>query len=94
MPEEFIQAAFRRLEPTFRIGPVIATGVGDFVRALVPPPRLKDLSAEFVYRRRGQPGQPDTFPETPLTPVPPNFELPIGRALLAEGWVRVFQKTE
>jgi hypothetical protein len=92
MPEEFLRAALSNLEPTFSIGPILATGKDDFVRALIPPPRLNGMDAEFLYRRKSEGGSPDSFPSTPLVPVPPTAELPVGRATLAEGWVRMFEK--
>jgi len=83
MPRDFIQAAVRNLEPTFAIGPILTTERLGAVKPFVPPPQIEGYKAEYVYERE------DTYPEATIAPVPPVGELPAGRAILGEGWVRV-----
>lgn len=80
MPEEFIRAA---ATSAFHIGPKLATGY--FVRAHIPPPRLKGMNEEFVYRPEGQGGTPDIFPSTHLMRLPPSAELPVAQYSLRVG---------
>jgi hypothetical protein len=94
MPREFIAASLRNLEPTFRVGPIFTTTAMGTVKALVPPPQIEGLSVEYVYRQPGENGGPETFPEVPVPPTPPLGELPKDRAVLTDGWMRVFKPEE
>jgi len=94
MPREFIQASLAHLEPTFRVGPVFTTKAMGALKALAPPPQIDGFEAEFVYRSAGSGGDPDTFPEAAVPPVPPVGELPRDRAVLSDGWMRVFKPEE
>jgi hypothetical protein len=94
MPKEFIQASLAHLEPTFRVGPVFTTKAMGALKALAPPPQIDGFEAEFVYRSAGSGGDPDTFPEAAVPPVPPVGELPRDRAVLSDGWMRVFKPEE
>lgn len=94
MPKEFLQASINHLEPTFRVGPIFTTKVMGQVKALAPPPEIEGLDVEYVYREPGENAGAETFPETPVPPLPPVGELPNGRAVLSEGWMRVFKPEE
>ena len=94
MPKEFIQASLKHLEPTFRVGPVFTTKAMGALKALAPPPQIDGFDVEFVYRRAGTGGDPDTFPEADVPPGPPVGELPRDRAVLSDGWMRVFKPEE
>ncbi len=94
MPKEFIQASLKDLEPTFRVGPIFTSRTIAALKALVPPPEIEGLDAEYVYRQPGEDGSPATFPEAKVPPVPPIGELPKDRAVLSDGWIRVFKPPE
>lgn len=89
MPRDFTQAALRNLEPTFAIGPIVTSERFGAVKPLVPPPQIEGYKAEFVYRRQDEGTNAETYPEVPVPPIPPMGELPGGRAILSEGWVRI-----
>lgn len=90
MPRDFIDAALRNLEPTFRVGPIMTTQRGA-VRAMIPQPEIEGYAAQFVYYQPAEGPLPEGYPATPVSPAPPVGELPAGRATLTEGWVRVMK---
>lgn len=87
MEREYITAAARNLEPTFRIGPVMTTTRMGEVKPFVPPLQIEGYEAEFVYEREN----PLSYPETQVAPMPPLGEHPNGRATLSDGWIRVYK---
>jgi hypothetical protein len=85
MPQEFIDAAVRQLEPSFYTGPILATQLLDSERALLPPPDVDGYTAEFLHQKPADP----TFSSSEVPPAPPLSELPKKRVLLTEGWLRM-----
>jgi hypothetical protein len=83
VPKEFVDAALRNVEPTIRIGPVVATMQAGATKVMVPPPQLEGYQAQFVSEHQG------TFAEAPVSPVPPLAELPKERVMLTGGWMRM-----
>ena len=94
MPEEFIRSSLQRLEPTFRVGPLLTATTMGSVKALAPPPQIEGHEVEYVYRTPGVDGGKDTFPEAVVSPVPPVGEVPRDRVTVSEGWMRVFRTEE
>jgi len=94
MPREFIEAALRNIEPSFRVGPIFTTTAMGAVKALAPPPQIDGLKAEYVYKQPGENGGPVTYPEVSVPPTPPIAELPKDRATLTDGWMRVYKPPE
>ena len=92
IPKEFLTAALANMEPTFRTGPIMTVVRNDSLRPLLSPPDIEGHVAEYVYSREEAEGAEASFAETPLPPAPPIAELPPGRAMLHEGWIRVFRR--
>jgi hypothetical protein len=91
IPPEFLSAALRHLEPTFPTGPVMAMRTMGALKAAIPPPNIEGYTTGFVH---DESGAPVPFPESPVPPVPPLAELPVERALLTEGWLRLKPEEE
>jgi hypothetical protein len=83
VPKEFMDAALRNVEPTVRVGPVLATGEAGAPKVMVPPPQIEGYQAEFVSEHQG------AYTEVPISPVPPLAELPKERVVLTDGWMRI-----
>jgi hypothetical protein len=88
IPREFLEAGLRHLKPTFRAGPVLTLPLGAMLKPALPEPQIEGMQATFVHS--GGAG----FTESPLAPQVPIGELPIGRALLTDGWVRMFREDD
>jgi hypothetical protein len=85
MPREFIDAAVKKLEPSFYTGPILASQLIDYERALLPPPEVPGYTAEFLHQKPGE----QTFNSSEVPAAPPLSELPKQRVLLTEGWLRM-----
>jgi hypothetical protein len=89
LPKEFLDAAVARMEPTFRVGPLLTFSRQGALRPVVPPPSIDGHTAEFVHEEPGsQPGA-TVFAEAPVPPAMPVADLPMERVTLREGWIRI-----
>ncbi len=82
IPREFLDGALHRLRPTFRAGPLLALPQAEGIKPALPQPEIEGMRASFMHGD-------DLQQESPFAPRVPLGELPRGRALLAEGWVRL-----
>lgn len=82
IPYESLEAALHRLAPTFQIGPVLALPRGGAVNPTLEAPQIEGMQATFLAGG-------DAHAEEPIAPRLPIAALPIGRALLTEGWIRM-----
>ncbi len=83
-----VNTLLKRLQPTYRVGPVLSFRSPFGVKPILPPPDIEGLEGNFVYREEGSEGE-TTFPTAPISPVPPTPELPPERVVLDRGWVRL-----
>jgi len=88
VPGEFIDAALRNVEPTFRVGPILSVGQGGTVRPIVPPPQIDGLVAEFLQSNDAPGAEGATFSATPISAAPLMADLPTDRIALYDGWLR------
>jgi len=87
MPREFLEEGLRALEATFRTGPVLALPAKVDVTPAVASVDIQGYRTEFVRK----PPLAPAFVEVPVPEVVPVGELPLKRAVLTEGWLRVYQ---
>ena len=87
MPREFLEEGLRALEATFRTGPVLALPAKVDVTPAVASVDIQGYKTEFVRK----PPLASEFVEVPVPETVPVGELPLTRAVLTEGWMRVYQ---
>ncbi len=85
MPQEFIDAAVRKLEPSFYTGPVLATQQFEAEKVLLPPPDVAGYATEFLYKK----AETTEYASAAVPPAPPLSDLPKSRVLLTDGWLRI-----
>ena len=83
LPRDFVDPSLRKLEPTFRVGPVLGYNVQGVLNPVAPAPKIEGMDAEFVHDDN------ETYPEIPCPPILPAAELPAERVRLIEGWLRM-----
>jgi hypothetical protein len=81
LPKEFLEAAISRMEPTFRVGPVLTSLRLGTLRVMVPPPSIDGHTAAFVQQMADGGDGPADFVPTPVPAAPPVAELPLGAFL-------------
>jgi hypothetical protein len=82
IPREMLDAALQRLQPTFHIGPLLALPLGQSLKPALPQPQIEGMHATFVRSDAAN-------EEAAFEPRLSLGELPVGRALLTEGWIRL-----
>ena len=87
MPREFLEDGLRALEATFRAGPVLALPAKVDVTPAVASVDIQGYRTEFVRKPPLAPG----FVDVPVPEVVPVGDLPLKRAVLTEGWMRVYR---
>lgn len=87
MPREFVEPGLRALEATFRTGPVLALPAKVDVTPAVAAVDIQGYRTEFVRK----PPLASEFVEVAVPETVPVGELPLKRAVLTEGWLRVYQ---
>ena len=88
LPREFYADAARRLEPTFRVGPLLAVPDDDAPRPILPCPQLE----HYVERWVEDPGvgaPEDAYVAQAIPRIPAVGELPRRRCVLTRGWLRM-----
>ena len=70
LPPDFIDPALRNLEPTFLTGPVLAIPEGETLTAMLPPPSIEGLSADFVREKSGPAALQPRLRSRPSCPSP------------------------
>ncbi len=86
LPKDFVEPALDRLEPTFRVGPILGYERGGSLTPVLPAPVIEGMRATFVH------DDDATYPELPVPPVLGVGELPPVRVRLTEGWARMSQE--
>lgn len=83
LPRELLEPTLAKLEPSFRVGPVLTNRRADKVAPLLVGPAIEGLEATFVYEQQpaSEEEQP-SFPTAALPLVPPLAELPTTRVTL------------
>jgi len=89
VPTESIGPVLERLEPTFGIGPVITERRAGRVEPFVPPPGIEGMIAKFVTVDHTDGDEPPQHVESVISAVPPVARLPLDKALLDRGWIRM-----
>jgi hypothetical protein len=81
MPKEFLSEALRDLEPSFRVGPVLAVAGNTAANAILPVPSIQGYQCEWVEH--------NTTDGVSVPPAPPEGQLPAARVSLTEGWLNL-----
>ncbi|HZN95163.1 MAG TPA: hypothetical protein VFB81_20770, partial [Myxococcales bacterium] len=85
--KEFLETALRNLQPSFQVGPLLATTTGPGANvAVLPAPQVQGYQTEWVEHGKAQ-GEP-------VPAMPPEGVLPTKRCSVTEGWLNLVQPEE
>jgi len=88
VPREFL-AGVERLEPTFRVGPLLSTPTLGTLRPLLPAPQVEGREVRWLRYEPGTEEEEGTWEATPVPPLPPLGVVPGTRIRVSEGWMRL-----
>jgi hypothetical protein len=81
LPSELLAAALRKLEPSFRVGPVLAAPSGEIANAILPVPAIPGYTSEWIEHGHTE--------GSPIPPLPADGLLPERRVSLVGGWLNL-----
>jgi hypothetical protein len=87
LPADQLSAALTNIEASFRTGPILAVASQGVEKTAIPAIDLKGYKTSFIRAKTDH-----TFGEVPVPEIPPLGELPLDRALLSSGWLRVTRR--
>ena len=88
VPREFL-AGVERLEPTFRVGPLLSTPTLGSLRPLLPAPQVEGREVRWLRYEPGTEAEEGTWEASPVPPLPPLGVVPGTRIRVSEGWMRL-----
>lgn len=93
VPKEFL-AGVERLQPTFRVGPLLSIPSLGALNPILPTPQVEGHDVEWVRYEPGEDGQPGEWLSSLVPPLPPVGAVPPARAGVSEGWMRLTPRKE
>jgi hypothetical protein len=88
VPREFLAGA-ERLEPTFRVGPLLSIPSRGGLHPILPTPQVEGHEVHWLRHEPGDAEEDGSWQASPVPSLPQVGAVPPARAQLSEGWMRV-----
>lgn len=93
VPREFL-AGVERIEPTFRVGPLLSIPSLGALNPILPTPRVEGHDVEWVRYEPGEDGEEGEWRENVVPQLPPVGAVPPRRARVSQGWMRLVRRED